>query len=269
MSDRTERRWRHAAARLLAAAILTLLTLAPAAAQELRDPLEPVNRAIFRFNNTLDRYALEPVARGYRKVAPQPVRRSVRNFLSNLRSPVVFANDVLQGERDRAGVTLARFMINTTLGVAGLFDAASTFGYTGHSEDFGQTLGSWGVDSGPFLMLPLIGPSTTRDTAGLVGDYFADPLNLCCIDSPERWARRGSEVVSDRETNLELVEDARRSSIDLYSTVRSAYAQNRRNEILNGRAPPPGSGNGGLFDDPAAGGEVFEDPATAPGGSAP
>ena len=161
-------------------------TQAPASSQEVADPIEPVNRAIFSFNMFVDTWLLEPVARGYRFVTPEPARRSVANFLANLRSPVIFANDALQGERERAGITLGRFMINTTLGVAGLFDPASALGYHRHDEDFGQTLGVWGVPSGPYLMLPLLGPSNGRDTAGRVGDYFINPLNHCCITQDER-----------------------------------------------------------------------------------
>jgi phospholipid-binding lipoprotein MlaA len=238
------------AARLLVVALLVLHAFG-ASAQELADPIEPVNRAIFAFNNTLDRYALEPIARGYRAVTPQAVRRSVRNFLANLRSPIVFANDLLQGERDRAGTTLARFMINTTLGIGGLFDAAEVFGHSRHSEDLGQTLGVWGVGPGPFLMLPLLGPSSVRDATGLVGDTLADPLNQCCIGFEERVARTASDVVSNREASIELIDDLRRNSIDVYATLRSAYAQRRATEIRNGRGAPPSAADEQIFQDPA------------------
>ncbi len=209
----------------------------PAAAQQVSDPLEPVNRAIFRFNDAVDRAVLEPVARGYRYVAPAPVRRSVRNFLGNLRSPVTLANDLLQGERDRAGTTLARFMINTTLGVGGLFDAAAALGHQPHDEDFGQTLGRWGVGDGPYLVLPLLGPSNLRDAGGRVGDYFFDPLSQCCITDEAALARFGTGALSEREQALEVVDDLRRNTLDVYATVRSAYAQRRAAQIRNG-APP-------------------------------
>jgi phospholipid-binding lipoprotein MlaA len=215
----------------------TVLGASAVAAQQVSDPIEPVNRAIFRFNDAVDRAVLEPVARGYRYVAPEPVRRSVRNFLSNLRAPVTLANDLLQGERDRAGTTLARFMINTTLGVGGLFDAASVFGHQPHDEDFGQTLGRWGVGDGPYLVLPLLGPSNLRDTGGRVGDYFFDPLNQCCIGDDAALARFGSSALSEREQALEVVDDLRRNTLDVYATVRSAYAQRRAAQIRNG-APP-------------------------------
>lgn len=214
----------------------TLLPLAPRA-QEVSDPLEPVNRAVFGFNLFVDTWVFEPVARAYRFVAPQPVRRSVGNFLSNLRSPVVFANDLLQGERDRAGITLGRFMINSTLGVFGLFDAASGFGYHGHYEDMGQTLGVYGVPDGPYIMLPLLGPSNARDTVGRVGDFFINPLNSCCITPDERYAIFGTTAVSEREANIELFDDLRTNSLDLYATLRTVYTQRRASEIRNGAAP--------------------------------
>ena len=184
----SQRLWRRSVCALLLIACLNgcATTGGPSSSHEVSDPIEPVNRAIFSFNMFLDRYLLEPVARAYRFVTPEAARRSVANFLANLRSPVIFANDALQGERERAGITLGRFMINTTLGVAGLFDPATSFGYPRHDEDFGQTLGVWGVASGPYLMLPLLGPSNGRDTVGKVGDYFINPLNHCCITEDER-----------------------------------------------------------------------------------
>ena len=195
----------------------------------------------------LDTWLLEPVARGYRFVTPEAARRSVANFLANLRSPVIFANDALQGERDRAGVTLGRFMINTTMGVAGLFDPATAFGYPRHDEDFGQTLGVWGVPSGPYLMLPLLGPSNGRDTAGRVGDYFINPLNHCCINQDERLGLLGMTAVSEREANIELLDDLRANSIDLYATIRTIYTQKRAADIRNGRAPTDQEGYEDIF----------------------
>jgi phospholipid-binding lipoprotein MlaA len=211
------------------------------------DPIEPVNRAVFSFNMFLDTVLLEPAARAYRFVTPQQVRRSVANFLANLRSPVIFANDALQGERDRAGVTLGRFMINTTLGVAGLFDAAGALGYQRHDEDFGQTLGVWGVANGPYLMLPLLGPSNGRDAVGRVGDYLINPLNNCCITQDERLGLLGVTAVSEREANIELLDDLRANSIDLYATIRTIYTQKRAADIRNGRAPTDQEGYEDIF----------------------
>jgi phospholipid-binding lipoprotein MlaA len=216
---------------------------------DVADPLEPVNRAVFSFNLFVDRWLLEPVARAYRFVAPEPARRSVANFLHNLRSPVIFANDLLQGERDRAGVTLGRFMINSTLGVFGLFDPASALGHQPHDEDFGQTLAVYGVPDGPFLMLPLLGPSNARDTVGRVGDYFINPLNSCCITTDERLAIFGTTAVSEREANIELIDDLRANSIDLYATLRAIYTQRRAAETRNGAAPSDQKGYDDIFKD--------------------
>lgn len=218
-------------------------------AQTVADPLEPVNRAVFAFNQYADRFVLEPTARAYRTVAPVPVRRSVRNFLANLRSPVVFANDLLQGERERAGTTLGRFMINSTLGVFGLFDPAKALGHPPHWEDLGQTLGVYGVGDGPYLMLPLLGPSNLRDAVGRVGDFFLDPWPQCCLGFEEQLARRGGEVVSEREANIELIEDLEAGSIDLYATVRTIYAQRRAADIRNGAPPADQENYDAIFQD--------------------
>ena len=230
---------------------------------EVYDPIEPVNRAVFSFNMVLDRFILEPVARGYRFITPEAARRSVANFLANLRSPVILANDALQGERERAGITLGRFMINTTLGVAGLFDPATTFGYPRHEEDFGQTLGVWGVPAGPYLMLPLLGPSNGRDTTGRVGDYFMNPLNFCCINEDERLGLFGVTAVSEREANIELLDDLRANSIDLYATIRTIYSQKREADIRNGAAPQNQQNDNDIFN------EEFEEDTPVPGPHAP
>ena len=231
--------------------------------QEVADPIEPVNRAIFSFNMFLDRILLEPVARAYRFVTPEAARRSVANFLANLRSPVIFANDALQGERERAGITLGRFMINTTLGVAGLFDPATSFGYPRHDEDFGQTLGVWGVAAGPYLMLPLLGPSNGRDTVGKFTDYMINPLTHCCITDDQRLVLFGVGAVSEREANIELIDDLRANSIDFYATVRTIYSQKRAADIRNGAAP---TDNGGYEDIFKEGDDETPEPPPAPVG---
>lgn len=232
-------------------AVLAALAGCSSTSQEVYDPLEPMNRAIFRFNDAVDRAVLEPVARGYRYVTPEPVRGSVRSFLANLRSPVILANDLLQGEGDRAGTTLSRFMINTSLGLGGLFDIAGPLGYEQHEEDLGQTLGAHGLRPGAYLMLPFLGPSNVRDAAGRVGDYFLDPLSHCCVGTEARIARFGTNAVAEREQAIEVVDDLRRNTLDMYSTVRSAYSQRRAAQIRNGAAPTDGSYDD-IFKDPEA-----------------
>jgi phospholipid-binding lipoprotein MlaA len=212
-----------------------------------------VNRAVFRFNDIVDRAVLEPTARAYRYVTPDPVRRSVRNFLDNLRSPVIFANDLLQGETDRAGTTLARFMINSTLGLFGTYDLAAELGHQPHGEDFGQTLGRYGLRPGPYLMLPFLGPSNVRDAFGRVGDNLLNPFNQCCIGTDARRARLVVRAISDREQGLEVVDDLRRNSLEMYATVRSAYAQRRAAQIRNDAAPVGDQSYDDIFKDPEGG----------------
>ncbi len=224
---------RVAAVTILVAGLSTAI---PAAALEPDDPLEPVNRAVFGLNELVDVMLLGPVSEAYGEL-PSPVRTGVRNVLDNLRAPVTFVNDLLQGERDRAGTTFARFFINSTLGVFGLFDIASELGHPQHKEDFGQTLAVWGVGDGPFLMLPLLGPSTLRDLGGLAVDQLAlDPWNTVA-GGELRAARVGSEAIDTRHRLDPVIRDVRRNSLDPYATVRSAYAQRRAAEIRNGRPP--------------------------------
>jgi len=206
--------------------------------EEIKDPLEPTNREIFAFNMAVDDAVLEPVARGYRSTLPAEARDSVRNFFNNAESPVIFINDVLQGEGGRAAETAVRFFVNTTAGFFGLFDVAAEYGLERHSEDFGQTLAVWGVDSGPYLMLPILGPSNVRDTVGLVADTFMNPLTYVAANNgfgaPERLAANTVDGIDTRSRNIEELEDVEKTALDLYATIRSLYRQNREGEILNG-----------------------------------
>ena len=192
---------------------------------------------MFSFNLFVDKWLLEPVARGYRFVAPEPVRRSVANFLHNLRSPVIFANDMLQGERDRAGITLGRFMINTTLGVFGLFDRRQRIRLPAARRGFRADAGRLRRPRRALSDAAAAGPSNARDTVGRVGDYFINPLNDCCITTDERYGLFGMTAVSEREANIELFDDLRANSIDLYATLRTIYTQKRAADIRNGAAP--------------------------------
>ena len=170
--------------RKVGAALLALeLLVTPALAQEdVRDPLEPLNRGIFQVNRVMDGLVLEPAARIYRMTTPQFFRTGVSNFLANLRTPVVLVNDLLQGEFARAELTLGRFMMNTILGLGGVIDVGGKLGMPDrHYEDFGQTLAVYGVGSGPFLMLPLLGPSNGRDAVGRVVDLAFDPFSVLSV----------------------------------------------------------------------------------------
>jgi len=204
----------------------------------LNDPLEPVNRVIFQVNRGMDTWFLRPAATFYRAMLPPPLQTAIGNFLDNLSSPVVLLNDVLQGNTDRAGNTFARFAINTTIGIGGIFDMATDMGYPDHSEDFGQTLGVWGVGEGPYIMLPIFGPSNPRDTVGLVADYFTDPITNWSINTHRRWinpTRAAAQNIDWRARNMEEIDDLERTSIDYYATVRSLYRQYRKDQIRNGQ----------------------------------
>ena len=202
------------------------------------DPWEGFNRDMFAVHESVDQAVLEPVARGYRAITPRPVRRGVVNFLRNLRAPVIFVNDVLQGEVRRAGTTAVRFGVNSTIGIAGVFDPATSMGLERHDEDFGQTLAVWGVDSGPYIFVPLLGPTTVRDGAGRVVDIALDPLTWAEFDDVDK-VRAGRTVlagVATRELVLETVDDIRRDSLDPYVTIRTSYGLLRESAIQNGPA---------------------------------
>lgn len=236
---RSRRRPGRAAALLALALINAACAHAPADEQ---DPLEPVNRAVFAFNTTVDGLILEPAARMYRAATPQLLRDGVGNVLDNLRTPVVLANDLMQAEWARAEVTLGRFMLNTILGAGGIIDVATWAGMPArHNEDFGQTLAVYGVPSGPYLMLPLLGPSNPRDAVGLLVDLVIDPFSFPFGDvvPPEAsWGRWGADALTFREQNLENIEELRRTSIDFYAATRTVTRQLREAEIRNG-APAP------------------------------
>jgi phospholipid-binding lipoprotein MlaA len=199
------------------------------------DPFEPTNRAIFDVNDSFDKAIALPAAKAYVDVVPAFARNGVHNFLVNLNSPVVFANDVLQGEVERAGQTLARAGINSTVGLGGLIDVAADIDLPPHTEDFGQTLGVWGTSEGPYLVLPFLGPSNPRDAVGMGVDLFFDPLTYADYDNKTFWSiMRGAGSALDlRSQNIDSLDAVERSSIDYYAALRSLYRQQRNNEIHN------------------------------------
>lgn len=217
--------------------------IAVAAYEEANDPLEPFNRAMFRTDQALDRAVVRPVVKGYRAVVPEGGRRSVGNFLRNLRSPITLVHDVLQAEPERAGITVARFAVNTFIGVLGLFDVGEEIGLPYHSEDFGQTLAVWGVGDGPYVYMPLLGPSTVRDGTGFgIDAFFVDPLAWYSRGDGAQtwiqWAVFGALVVNTKDETMFATDELKASSIDYYASLRSAYRQIRASEVRNG-APPP------------------------------
>ena len=209
--------------------------------QALNDPLEPTNRVIFDFNTRFDDYVLAPIARTYRTVLPDQAQVAIHNFLANLSSPWIFVNDALQLNGVRAFETFERFVVNSTLGVGGLFDpVAANKGPLHHDEDFGQTLAVWGVGEGPYLMLPFFGPSNPRDATGLVTEYFADPTDIALSREGLDWAvwtRFGLDVVDLRTQLLDPLDDLKRSSLDYYAAVRAIYRQRRESLIMNKDVP--------------------------------
>jgi phospholipid-binding lipoprotein MlaA len=205
---------------------------------EPNDPLEPMNRGIFAFNEKADEIVLKPVAEGYRAITPGFVRAGVSNFFSNLGEPVNALNNLLQGKPGAAVSDVGRFAMNSSIGILGLWDVATPAGLEKSNEDFGQTLGKWGVESGPYLVLPLMGPSTVRDTLGRVAD---SPL------SPQRYidrvdVRNTLYVVSIVNTRSELLEAGRlldTAALDRYTFVRDAWLQRRQNQVYDGKPPKP------------------------------
>ncbi len=204
---------------------------------EANDPLEPMNRSIFAFNTLFDDIILAPTARLYRIWGPPDIRDGIANFVTNWREPVTFVNDVLQAEPKRAGTSFSRFLINSTFGLLGIFDTASNWGIEHHSEDFGETFAVWGIPEGPFLMLPILGPSNTRDFTGFVVDFFYDPVSYWLAHKNWTYVRYGRLALKGliyREENLETLDDLSKSSTDFYATIRSGYRQLRLYDINNG-----------------------------------
>lgn len=204
---------------------------------------------MFGFNDTLDRYALEPVARGWDYVMPDPVQRSLAHFFTNLRFPIVLANDILQGRPRAAAESLARFEINTFFGGLGFFDLATDLGLRAQEEDTGQTLAVWGISPGPYLVLPLFGPSNPRDTVGLAGDFA---LGFYTYFVPVPFVTMGAsaiDIVNQRSRLLDEVANAKDASLDYYVFVRNAYVQRRWRLVRDGLARPSSDGDDETYEE--------------------
>jgi phospholipid-binding lipoprotein MlaA len=238
-------------------ACLALAGCATTQPQTVNDPLEPVNRAVFAFNNTVDGMFLEPAAIMYRDFIPEFGRLRIRNFLANLREPVTFVNQMLQGKGGEAVDTFGRFATNTTLGVGGLFDVGTEAGLPRvPQQDFGLTLGTYGVAGGPYLMLPVLGPSNPRDLTGRLVDALAlSPVPEVLGYGDQALAvavvQNGAETVDFRSQNIESFRELKETSVDLYATVRSAYLQ-RRAALIRGDGETGGPADDSLYDDPLA-----------------
>ncbi|MEH6502992.1 MAG: VacJ family lipoprotein [Cycloclasticus sp.] len=224
---------------LVSITIMTIATLSGCASlssQEGSDPLEPINRGVFQFNEKADEYVLEPVAKGYQFVTPSFVDRGISNFFSNLDDVVVFVNDILQLKLNQAISDGGRVLVNSTIGVLGFADMATDMGMPKHNEDFGQTLGVYGVGTGPYIVLPILGPSNLRDTLGLFADSFVDPVQQ--IDgSDAMWAAIALEGIDDRADVISTKKVVDQASLDPYNFRRSGYLQRREYLIYDGNPP--------------------------------
>jgi phospholipid-binding lipoprotein MlaA len=207
---------------------------------------ENFSRGIFKFNQGLDKAIFKPIAKGYR-VLPSPIRTGTNNVVDNLRSLLTLSNNLLQGNLRGAGNTAGRFLINSTVGILGIFDPATHMGFTKRSrEDFGQTLGVWGTDTGCYFVLPILGPTTTRDAVGLVGNIFIDPVYQLThntetdiivgndnLQEHNYYYYKGTDAVNFRSKNIESIDSLERNSIDFYASIKSLYLQNRAQKISN------------------------------------
>ena len=217
---------------------------AVAAYEEANDPLEPLNRTLFKTDQVLDAILVRPILTGYRAVVPGRGRKSVNNFMNHIRSPITLVHDVLQGDMNRASTTLGRIAVNSTLGFFGFFDVGEQIGLPYHSEDLGQTMAVWGAEEGPYVYVPLLGPSNFRDGFGFLVDAFlVDPLGWYLANPRNnlgwaQWSRFGLLIVTTKDSTVDATDELQASSLDYYSALRSAYRQIRADEIRNG-APAP------------------------------
>jgi phospholipid-binding lipoprotein MlaA len=196
------------------------------------DPLEDWNRGVYWFNDKLDTYLINPVATAYEWVLPDPVEHAIGRFFTNLAFPIHFINNLFQGKPEEAFVEMGRFVVNSTIGVGGLFDPATEFGIPAYPEDFGQTLAVWGVGPGPYLVLPLLGPSNMRDAVGLVADGVSQPL-VWLLDDVYIYGGAGLNFINRRAGDLPSIEAFLETALDPYAAMRNAYYQHRQAQILD------------------------------------
>ncbi|RAU16740.1 VacJ family lipoprotein [Nitrincola tibetensis] len=216
--------------KLAVASLVTFVSIAPLQAQTESDPWEGFNRAMFSFNETIDRAAIKPLAQGYKFVTPELAQTGVSNFFDNLKGMRNFANNLLQGKVHNAFEDVARFTFNTTFGLVGLIDVATPMGIAKHDEDFGQTLGYWGMPSGPYVVLPFMGPSSVRDTVGMVPDWYLNPI----VYIDDRATRNSLQALRLIDTRARLLEAERMISGDRYSFIRDSYLQRREFLVRDG-----------------------------------
>lgn len=221
---------------IVAFSVLLMTGCASMSTHDENDPLEPINRGIYQFNETADEYVIEPLAKGYQFVTPEFIDEAITNFFSNLDDVVVLVNDILQLKFNQAASDGGRLLINSTIGLLGFIDVATDMGFEKHNEDFGQTLGAYGVGSGPYIVLPLLGPSTMRDTVGLVADTFVDPVHHIEGDDA-MWATIAVEGIDTRADLISTKNVVDEASLDSYDFLKNAYLQRREYLIHDGNPP--------------------------------
>jgi phospholipid-binding lipoprotein MlaA len=248
---------------------------------ETHDPFEPMNRYFFDLNIALQELVLKPAAGMYKAALPDPAQNAIHRFLENMKLPWTAVNDVLQGNFNRSGVALARFAVNTTVGVAGFFDFASGWGLPYHEEDLGQTFAVWGIPEGPYLVLPFLGPTTPRDAIGYGIGHYYDPVNMLVTnyapkgnrvrnpDGPAEFrafptARDGGEAIDLQARNGDAIDELKKQSMDFYATIRSVWRQRRAADIENRGADESTRGPSSQAPAPADGSPASEAPAAAP-----
>ncbi len=221
-----------------------LFLTSSAVAEDIPDPIEPINRGIFWFNNTLDENIIEPIAKGYDYITPDPVQRSIRNFFINLNTPVYLVSDILQLKFGQSATHLERFAINSTVGVLGLLDVANDWGIPHHDEDLGSAFGYWGVGPGAYIVLPLLGPSSLRDGIGFAGESFLSPtiaVTYSNLDQADKNLILGGantlRFINIRSRLIPTIQAAKEASLDYYSFIKHAYQQDRQAVIYDGLAP--------------------------------
>jgi phospholipid-binding lipoprotein MlaA len=232
---------------VLVALFVSGCATSPHRAADPRDPLEPYNRAVYRFNTDFDNAFMRPLAKGYRYVTPEPVNRGITNFFDNIEDVTSFVNNILQFKMSRAGSDLGRIFMNSTVGILGFFDVATNAGLPSYKEDFGQTLGYWGVPRGAYFMLPILGPSTLRDTVGVGGDLVTDPL-FSIPTGRIYWGIVTLRAVDYRSDRLEAGDILKDAALDPYVFLRDAYLQQRENLVYDGN-PPESESQGDIWQD--------------------
>lgn len=255
-----EGRARSALAVLFASALSACVSLPPNSPRSPQDPWESWNRGVYRVNDALDRAIAKPVAQTYVKIVPAPIRTGVTNFFSNLETPTVMLNDALQGKFLAAANDLGRFILNTTVGLAGVLDPASAAGLDRNDEDFGQTLGRWGVHSGPFIEIPVLGPSDLRDAPARVVDGYTNPRAYI----KNKYIEYGLYLpdFTDRRARLLSLDDTLKNTYDPYAFVRDAYLQRRAYLVADGKVKEETFVDPGV--DPDVDTSTKRDPAATP-----